>query len=393
VQIAVVKERAPGETRVALTPEVAQRLIKAGHQVRVERAAGEQAGHLDKAYEATGAAVADRAALFAGADVVLGVQPPSPDALDGIPAGATVVSFLWPTQSSDTVRALVERRLSHFALDLVPRITRAQSMDALSSMSTVAGYRAALLAAQHLGRFLPMLMTAAGTIPPARVLVIGAGVAGLQAIATLRRLGAVVEAYDVRAEAREQARSLGATTIEVDVGESGTGEGGYAKKLSAEAEARLAAKLAERVKVADAVITTALVPGKPAPRLIDEATLRGMRPGAVVVDLAAETGGNCAGTETGRVVVKDHVTLVGLCNLPATMAADASRMLAKNMLEIVKHLTPPPPAEGAAPPPQPPGPVHLDLADEITAGALAVFRGEARHPAARAALDSVGARA
>lgn len=309
MQVAVVRESAPGETRVALTPEVVQRLVKAGHAVRVQQGAGEQAGHLDTAYEAAGARIASGPGWLEGADLLLGVQPPAPASLEGVPAGMLVVSFLLPTQNAALVRALCERRLSMFALDLVPRITRAQSMDALSSMSTVAGYRAALLAAQHLGRFFPMLMTAAGTIPPARVLVIGCGVAGLQAIATARRLGAIVEAYDVRAEAREQARSLGATAIEVDVGESGTGEGGYARKLSAEAEARLAARLAERVKVADAVITTALVPGKPAPRLIDEATLRAMRPGAVVVDLAAETGGNCAGTEAHRVVVKHHVKI------------------------------------------------------------------------------------
>lgn len=382
MQVAVVRESAPGETRVALTPEVVQRLVKAGHGVRVQAGAGEQAGHLDAAYEAAGARIAAGAGWLEGADVLLGVQPPSPASLEGVPAGTLLVSFLLPSQNAALARALCERRLSMFALDLVPRITRAQAMDALSSMSTVAGYRAALLAAQHLGRFFPMLMTAAGTIPPARVLVIGCGVAGLQAIATARRLGAIVEAYDVRPEAREQARSLGATAIEVDVGESGTGEGGYARKLSAEAEARLAARLAERVKAADAVITTALVPGKPAPRLVDEATLRGMRPGAVVVDLAAETGGNCAGTEAHRVVVKHHVTLVGTCNLPATMAADASRMLAKNMHEILKHLTPPPPAEGQ---PAATG-VHLDLADEITAGALAVLRGEARHPAVKAVL-------
>ncbi|MFM8980438.1 MAG: Re/Si-specific NAD(P)(+) transhydrogenase subunit alpha [Planctomycetia bacterium] len=384
MQVAVVRESAPGETRVALTPEVAQRRVKAGHGVRVEQGAGERAGHLDAAYEAVGARVAAGPGWLQGVDVLLGVQPPEPASLEAVPAGTLLVSFLLPSQNAPLVRALCARGLSMFALDLVPRLTRAQSMDALSSMSTVAGYRAALLAAQHLGRFFPMLMTAAGTIPPARVLVIGAGVAGLQAIATARRLGAIVEAYDVRPEAREQARSLGATAIEVDVGESGTGEGGYARKLSAEAEARLAARLAERVKAADAVITTALVPGKPAPRLIDEATVRGMRPGAVVVDLAAETGGNCAGTEAHRVVVKHHVTLVGTCNLPATMAADASRMLAKNMHEILKHLTPPPPAGGQ---PAATG-VHLDVQDEITAGALAVLRREARHPAVKAALGA-----
>ncbi len=391
MHIAVVKERAPGETRVALTPEVAQRLVKGGHSVTVEQGAGEAAGHLDAAYRTAGAAVEEGARLFAGADLVVRIQPPSVAEVERLPEGVALVGFLWAAQNVEAVRALVKRRVSVFALDLVPRITRAQSMDALSSMSTVAGYRAVLLAAQHMGRFFPMLMTAAGTIPPSRVLVIGVGVAGLQAIATARRLGAIVEAYDVRPEAREQAKSLGASTIEVDVGESGTGEGGYAKKLSAEAEARLALKLAERVKASDAVVTTALVPGKPAPRLISAETVRGMRPGSVIVDLAAETGGNCELTEPGRVVVKEHVTLVGTLNLPALMAADASRMLSKNIHEIIKHLTPPAPAEGAAPA-APAAPVHFDLADEITAGALALHVGEARHPAVKSALALEGVR-
>ncbi len=376
---------------MALTPEVAQRLVKGGHRVSVETGAGDAAGHLDAAYRTAGATVEEGARLFAGADLVVRIQPPSVAEVERLPEGVGLVGFLWASQNVEAVRALVRRRVSVFALDLVPRITRAQSMDALSSMSTVAGYRAVLLAAQHMGRFFPMLMTAAGTIPPSRVLVIGVGVAGLQAIATARRLGAIVEAYDVRPEAREQAKSLGASTIEVDVGESGTGEGGYAKKLSPEAEARLALKLAERVKASDAVVTTALVPGKPAPRLISAETVRGMRPGSVIVDLAAETGGNCELTEPGRVVVKEHVTLVGTLNLPALMAADASRMLAKNIHEIVKHLTPPPPAEGAAPA-APPAPVHFDLADEITAGALAIHAGEARHAAVKGVLALEGVR-
>ena len=379
MRIAVARERAAGETRVALTPEVVQRLVKGGHSVSVESGAGVAAGHLDAAYAAAGARVEEGLSVLDVPDLVVRVQPPTAQEAEQLPTGVTLVGFLWPAQNAAAVRALAARKVSAFAMDLVPRTTRAQTMDALSSMSTVAGYRAALIAAQHLARFFPMLMTAAGTVPPARVLVIGAGVAGLMAIGTARRLGAIVEAYDVRPEAREQAKSLGATTIEVEVGESGTGEGGYAKKLSAEAEQRLAAKLAERVKAADAVITTALVPGKAAPLLISAETVRGMRPGAVVVDLAAETGGNCAGTECGRTVVKDHVTLVGAVNLPATMATDASRMYAKNVEEVVKHLTPPKDA--------PAGPaVRLDLSDEITAGSLALHQGEARHPAARAAL-------
>jgi H+-translocating NAD(P) transhydrogenase subunit alpha len=387
VKIAVARERAPGESRVALTPEIAARLTQSGHSVAIERGAGEAAGHLDPAYEKAGVRVADAPEVFADADLVVRVMPPSPEDVAALPQGATVLGFLWASQNAASVRALAERSASVFAMELVPRITRAQMMDALSSMSTVAGYRAALLAAQALGRFFPMLMTAAGTVPPARVLVIGAGVAGLQAIATARRLGALVEAYDVRPEAREQAKSLGATTVDVDVGESGTGEGGYAKKLSAEGERRLAERLAARVRASDAVITTALVPGQPAPRLISAETVRGMRPGSVVVDLAAETGGNCEGTECGKTVVRDHVTLVGAVNLPATMAGDASRMYAKNVEEVVKHLTPKaPPAEGAAA-----AAVNLDVSDEITGAALALHRGEARHPAAKAALAGGGA--
>jgi H+-translocating NAD(P) transhydrogenase subunit alpha len=387
VKIAVARERASGETRVALTPDVAARLTQAGHTVAVERGAGDAAGHLDEAYAKAGARVAEAPEVFADADLVVRVLPPTPEDVAALPVGATVLGFLWPAQNPASVRALAQRLASVFAMELVPRITRAQMMDALSSMSTVAGYRAALIAAQALGRFFPMLMTAAGTGPPARVLVIGAGVAGLQAIATARRLGALVEAYDVRPEAREQARSLGATTVDVDVGESGTGEGGYAKKLSAEGEQRLAARLAARVKASDAVITTALVPGQPAPRLISAETVRGMRPGSVIVDLAAETGGNCEGAECGQTVVRDHVTIVGVMNLPATMPADASRMYAKNVEEVVKHLTPKAtPAEGAAG-----RPVNLDVADEITGAALALLAGEARHPAAKAALAGGGA--
>jgi NAD(P) transhydrogenase subunit alpha len=371
-----------GETRVALTPEVAAKLVKAGHVVAVEREAGAAAGQLDAAYVAAGARVGEAAEVLAEAHVLARVQPPSRAEAEQVPEGALVIGFLHAAQNADAVRALAARKASAFALELLPRTTKAQTMDALSSMSTVAGYRAALLAAQHLGRFFPMLMTAAGTVPPARVLVLGVGVAGLQAIATARRLGAVVEAYDLRPEAREQAKSLGATTIEVDAGEEGRGEGGYAKALSAEAQQRLAEKLAQRIKASDAVITTALVPGKPAPRLIAAETVRGMRPGAVVVDLAAEAGGNCEGTEAGRVTVKGHVTLVGLTNLPATMATDASRLYAKNVEAVLQHLAPKAGAEAGGP--------NLDLADEITAGALALHGGAARHPSVEAALAAGG---
>ena len=385
MRIAVPKETLAGETRVALTPDVVGRLVRGGHEVVVERGAGTQAGATDAAYTEAGARLADGLAdLVAGADLLARVQPPTPEEIEALPEGLVVVGFLLPSTHLDTVEAARARGISFFAMDLVPRITRAQAMDALSSMSTVAGYRAALLAAQHLGRFFPMLMTAAGTIPPSRVVVCGVGVAGLQAIATCRRLGAIVEAYDIRAEAREQARSLGAEAIEVDLGERGEGEGGYARQLSAEAMARLEAALADHVRKADAVITTALIPGRPAPRLIDEATVAGMRPGAVVIDLAAESGGNCAGSVAGEVVCVGGVTIVGTTNLPATMPLDASRMYARNVQDVVRHLTPPAPAEGAPAP----RPVQLDLDDEITAGALAVHGGEIRHAPTREALGA-----
>ena len=385
MRIAVPKERQAGETRVALTPDVVQRLTKQGHEIVVESGAGASAGAPDSAYTDAGARIApDAASAQAGADLVVRVNPPSAAEIADVPQGALLTSFLFPATHADEVRAARERGIGWFAMDLVPRITRAQAMDALSSMSTVAGYRAALLAAWHLGRFFPMLMTAAGTIPPSRVVVCGVGVAGLQAIATCRRLGAIVEAYDVRAEAREQARSLGAESIEVDLGEAGEGSGGYARELSPDALRKLEAALAERVKKADAVITTALIPGRPAPRLVDAETVAAMRPGAVVVDLAAEAGGNVAGTVAGEVVQVGGVTLVGTLNLPATMALDASRMYARNIQDVVRHLTPAKPAEGDTPP----APVHIDLDDEITTGALAVYGGEVRHAPTREALGA-----
>ena len=385
MRIAVPKESLAGETRVALTPDIAKRLIRQGHEVVVESGAGAQAGALDGQYEAAGAkVVATDAELYDGADLVARIGAPELSEVAELPEGSLLVSFLWPVTQPDLVRALAERNVTAFAMDLVPRITRAQSMDALSSMSTVAGYRAALIAAQHLGKFFPMLMTAAGTVPPARVVIIGVGVAGLQAIATCRRLGAIVEAYDVRAEAREQAKSLGAEAIEVELGESGEGEGGYARELSEDAKAKLADKLAERVRAADAVVTTALIPGKPAPRLIDAATVEAMKPGAVIVDLAAETGGNCELTEPGEVCAKHDVTIVGTLNLPATMAIDASRMYAKNIEEIVGHLTPKPPKDDDEAPTS--EAVNLDFDDEITDGAVAVHAGEVRHAPTREAL-------
>lgn len=389
MRISIPREQAPDEHRVALTPDVAKRLIRGGHAIRIERDAGRAAGFLDSDYEAAGCEIVpDRQSALRDAELVAQIAITAPADLEGAAPGTTWVAFVWPVGHLDLVRRAIADKQTLFAMDLVPRITRAQSMDALSSMSTVAGYRSALLAAMHMGKFFPMLMTAAGTIKPARVLVIGAGVAGLQAIATAKRLGAIVEAYDIREEAREQARSVGAETIEVDLGEKGEGEGGYARELSDEAKAKLAAKLAERIRAADAVITTALVPGRPAPRLIDAATVKDMKAGAVIVDLAAETGGNCELTEPGQVVVKEDVTLVGLLNLPSSMAMDASRMYAKNIQEVVGHLTPGP-AEG-----EDAGPVdgvHLDFDDDITKGAVLVHDGTVRHEPTRTALEQESA--
>lgn len=384
MRIAVQRETGAGETRVALTPDVVGRLVRAGHEVVIETDAGHAAGFLDPVYEKAGATIATNgASATEGADVVARIQLRGPEDVATLPEGSVLVSFLYPVQHPELVRALNEKKITAFAMDLVPRITRAQSMDALSSMSTVAGYRAALLAAQHIGQFFPMLMTAAGTIPPARVVVIGAGVAGLQAIATCRRLGAVVEAYDVRAEAREQARSLGADSIEVDLGESGEGEGGYARELSDDARAKLEAKLIERLRVADAVITTALIPGRPAPRLISKDTVEHMKPGAVIVDLAAETGGNCELTEPGQVCLRHDVTIVGDLNLAATMPTDASRMYAKNIEEVIRHLTPKPSEEEAVPS----AGVAIDLAEEINDGAIALHEGSTRHAPTREAME------
>jgi NAD(P) transhydrogenase subunit alpha len=385
VRIAVLKETAPGETRVALTPDVAARLLRQGHEIVVEAGAGAAAGFPDATYEKAGATVAQGAeATTAGADLAARIQLTTPADVQAAPSGCVLVGLLWPASNPDIVRAAQAQGVTLFAMDLVPRITRAQSMDALSSMSTIAGYRAGLLAAQHLDTFLPMLMTAAGTIPPARIVVLGAGVAGLQAIATCRRLGAVVEAYDVRAEAREQARSLGAETIEVELAGGGEGEGGYARELTDTEKEKVATEVAKRVAAADAVITTALIPGRPAPRLIEAETVAKMRPGAVIVDLAAETGGNCALTEPGVVSVHHGVKIVGLLNLPASLPRDASRMYAKNIEEVARHLTPKPPAEGEA---GSEASLVLDFEDEITAGAVAVHAGEVRHAPTKALLE------
>jgi len=338
VRIAVFRETAPGETRVALVPEGAARLVALGHTVVVETGAGEAALFPDAAYAGAGAGLArDAAEAAAASDLLLKVQPPAPAEVALFRSGQSLVSLLFPAENEAVARALAERGVVAYALERVPRTTKAQSMDVLSSMSTVAGYKAALVAADALGKMFPMLMTAAGTLPPARVLVIGAGVAGLQAIATARRLGAQVEALDTRPAAREQVESLGARFVDLDV-ESGETKGGYATELSEEAQERQRRGLLRLLRRFDVVIATALVPGRPAPRILTEAMVREMAPGSVIVDVAAPAGGNCELTRPGETVVAHGVTILGPRNLPAQLPAPASRMFSNNVVAFVEHL-------------------------------------------------------
>ena len=322
---------------MALVPDAVRRLTDAGLEILVERGAGEAAAFPDAAYEAAGAQPVSSDELYEQAAVVCKVQKPSPEEVARLREGVTLVALLQPLADGETTKALAERGVIAFSMDSIPRETRAQPMDALSSQSTVAGYKAAILAAEHLGKFFPMLTTAAGTIPPAKVLVLGAGVAGLQAIATARRLGAVVSAFDVRPVVKEQVESLGARFLELDV-EGAEGVGGYAVALAEDQHAREQELIGRHAQESDAVVTTALVPGRSAPVLITEAAVRGMRPGTVIVDLAAEMGGNCEATEPGETVVRHGVTLVGLTNLPATMPTHASQMYSRNVQAFLTHL-------------------------------------------------------
>ena len=355
MRIAVPRESAPGERRVALVPDAVSKLVAAGFEVAVERGAGLEAGFADEAYGAAGASVVGREELYGAAAAVVRVAPPNVDEVAALAPGTVLIGFLNPLGDPTGIERLSARGVEAFALESVPRITRAQSMDALSSQSTVAGYKAVILAADRLPRLFPLLMTAAGTVAPAKVLVLGAGVAGLQAIATARRLGAVVSAFDTRPVVQEQVESLGATFLDLGVRGSET-EGGYAVELSAEQQARQQAALEDRLAEMDVVVTTALIPGRPAPRLIPATAVERMRPGSVIVDLAAEAGGNCELTEPGAEIVRSGVTVVGLTNLAATMPYHASQLYARNVSALLQHLAPN-------------GELALDFADEITAGA------------------------
>jgi len=360
MQIGVPKEQLTGESRVALTPEVVQKLAAKGFSILVETGAGQEAGYEDSAYAEAGAELVEAAKALAS-DIVVKVRRPAETEVAAMRSGALLICLMEACGADAIQGALLSKGVHTLALERIPRISRAQSMDVLSSQSNIAGYRAVIEAAAHYGRFLPMMMTAAGAAKPARLVVLGVVVAGLQAIATARRLGADVYAYDVRPETAEQIASLGAKPIVLDIGESGSGEGGYAKELSAEAKARQQQLLADELAKAHVIITTALIPCRPAPTLITEAVVERMRAGSVIVDLAAANGGNCPLTEAGKVVTKHGVRLVGHTNYPAMMAGDASAFFARNLLSLLNILVEP----GEQ------GPQLRDLeADEISRAAL-----------------------
>jgi H+-translocating NAD(P) transhydrogenase subunit alpha len=370
VVVGVLSETAAKETRVALVPEIAAKLKSLGVRVLMERGAGAAAHFPDALY--TDVEFSDAATILGSADVILKVQPPSSAEIAALRKGAVIIGFMQAYARPEVVRALKERGITSFAMELVPRISRAQSMDALSSQASVAGYKAALIAADTLERFLPMLTTAAGTIRPASVLVIGAGVAGLQAIATARRLGAVVEAYDVRSATKDQIKSLGAKFIETGV--SAEGAGGYARELTPEEKARQQEVLDARIAASDAVISTASVPGRAAPRIILKAAVERMKAGSVIVDIAAEQGGNCELTKPGETVLHGSVKIVGPLNLPASLPYHASEMYSRNLFNFLK-------------PALPNGELAIDWNDEVFAGAVLTHDGQIKHEATRNALE------
>ena len=375
MRIGVVRETTPGERRVSLVPDTVGRLAKGGNEVVVERGAGQASSFPDRMYTEAGATIGDAWS----AELVLKVAKPSDDELGRLREGTVLIAFLQPLVNHALVRELARRRLTALSMDAIPRITRAQPMDALSSQATVAGYKAVLLAATALPKFFPMLTTAAGTIAPAKVFVIGAGVAGLQAIATARRLGAVVEAFDTRPVVKEQVQSLGAKFLEVDLGETGEGTGGYAKELSAEAHRKEVELLAKAVKENDIVITTAAIPGRPAPKLITADMVRSMKPGSVIVDLAAETGGNTEVTKPGEVIDVGGVRIDGTTNIPSTMPYHASQMYSRNIASLLALMI------------TKEGKLNLDMNDDVIKGTVITKDGDVVHEATRKAVAVEGA--
>ena len=379
MNVSVPREAAPNEARVALVPETVAKLVKAGATVKVARGAGERAAFPDELYTQAGASIADDpAALLSGADLVVCVGRPSPDILQALPKSAAVLALLAPLGDPAYVKTLADAGITALSMDAIPRITRAQSMDALSSQSNIAGYKAVLLGALALPKFFPMLTTAAGTIPPAKVLILGAGVAGLQAIATARRLGAVVSAYDTRAVVKEQVKSLGATFLEIDLGVDAEAAGGYAKELTPEQLDKQRQFMVDAIGASDVVITTALVPGRRAPVLITEEAVAAMRPGSVIVDLAAEAGGNCALTRRDETVISPNgVQILGQTNIPSSMPYHASMLYSRNVNALLAVLV----KDNA---------LTLDMEDEIVRGTTIVHNGTIVH---KPTLDALGAAA
>ncbi|MCB8933506.1 MAG: Re/Si-specific NAD(P)(+) transhydrogenase subunit alpha [Fimbriimonadaceae bacterium] len=359
MKIGVPRETFPGERRVATTPDVAAQLIKLGFEVSVESGAGAEASFSDEAYQAAGCTIATEGEVWTGSDIILKVRGPNEEEAAKLKAGQTLISFLWPAQNAELLKELSDRGVTAMAMDCVPRISRAQKVDALSSMANIAGYRAVVEAAQHFGRFFTGQITAAGKVPPAKVLVIGAGVAGLAAIGAAKSMGAIVRSFDTRPEVKEQIESMDAEFLMLDFeGEDGAGEGGYAKVMSEEFIKAEMALFADQAKEVDIIITTALIPGKPAPKLISKAMVESMKNGSVIVDLAAEQGGNCELTQPGKVVVHNGVTLIGYTDMPSRLAAQASQLYATNLRHLLTDLTP-----------EKNGEIVVNMEDEVFRGA------------------------
>jgi NAD(P) transhydrogenase subunit alpha len=374
MKIAVAKESDLGELRVALVPDIVARLVKQGLDVMVQTDAGTGSFFSDEAYLNAGATlVSDLGTIWQEADIVLKVTPPNEDEIKSLKAGTVLISFLNPLRNPERIQQLADQKVTAFSMELIPRTSRAQSMDALSSQANIAGYKSAVLAAAYLPKLFPMMTTAAGTIPPAKVLVLGAGVAGLQAIATARRLGAVVEAFDIRPQVKEEVQSVGAKFIEVTIEEDTVGQNGYAKEVNTNTQDRIREVLTEHIRKADVVITTAQVPGKKAPILVTEDMVNQMKPGTVVVDLAAEQGGNCAFTEPGKNINHNGVTILGTLNLPASVPTNASQVYAKNLQTLVQYLIKN-------------DMLNLDFEDDIVNDACVTHNGEIRNQKVKDAL-------
>jgi len=376
VLVGIIKETLEGERRIAAVPETISKMVKSGMEVLVEAGAGNDSFVSDAELEAAGAKIApDAASVLSRSDLILKVNKPTVDEINNIKEGAVLISFLQPFASPEVVKALAARKVTALSMEMVPRITRAQRIDALSTMSTVAGYKVVLLAAASCGRFMPMLATAAGTIPPAKAMIIGVGVAGLQAIATIKRLGAVVTAFDVRPAAGEQAKSLGAEFVSLEVPhDQAEDTGGYAKEMSADFYKKEQDILRSHIKDVDVVITTALIPGKRAPLLITEEMVKEMKPGSVIVDMAVEQGGNCELSEVGKDVLKHGVTIIGQVNIPSSMPVHASLLYARNILAFVNLISP----DGKS--------INVDLSDDVIIGSLITHNGEIVHPAIKDAV-------